>query len=60
MSGGLNRVRLDDVADYLSLRRETIGFELAPLLLSLQLPAAEISPTPNRQIALGIESAAGN
>jgi hypothetical protein len=60
MSGGLKRVRLDSVADYLSLRRETFGFELAPLPLSLQLPDAEISPPPNRQIALGIESAAGN
>lgn len=60
MSGGLKRVRRDGVADYLSLRRETFGFELAPLPLTLQLPAAEISPLPNRQIALGIESAVGN
>jgi hypothetical protein len=30
MSGGVRRVRLDGVADFLALRRETFGFELAP------------------------------
>lgn len=53
MSGGLKRVRLDGVADFLSLRRETFGFELAPLPPSLQLPAAEISPTLSHQLAWG-------
>lgn len=46
MSGGINRVRLDGVNDFLSLRREAYGFELAPLPQSLQLPAAEIPLTP--------------
>ncbi|HUG70949.1 MAG TPA: radical SAM protein [Pirellulaceae bacterium] len=41
MSGGIKRVRLDGVDDFLSLRRESYGFELAPLPQSLQLPAAE-------------------
>jgi radical SAM superfamily enzyme YgiQ (UPF0313 family) len=41
MSGGLRRVLLDGVNDFLPLRKETFGFELAPLPKSLQLPAAE-------------------
>ena len=41
MSGGLRRVLLDGVDDFLTLRKETFGFELAPLPQSLQLPAAE-------------------
>ena len=41
MSGGLRRVLLDGVNDLLPLRKETFGFELAPLPKSLQLPAAE-------------------
>jgi hypothetical protein len=41
MSGGLRRVLLDGVDDFLSLRKETFGFELAPLPRSLQLSAAE-------------------
>jgi hypothetical protein len=41
MSGGIKRVRLDGVDNYLSLRREAFGFNLAPLPQSLQLPAAE-------------------
>lgn len=41
MSGGVVRVRLDGVKDYLSLRQETFGFELAPLPRSLQLSAAD-------------------
>jgi radical SAM superfamily enzyme YgiQ (UPF0313 family) len=41
MSGGLRRVLLDGMNDFLSLRQETFGFELAPLPKSLQLPAAE-------------------
>ena len=42
MSGGVMRVRLDGVDDFLSLRKRTFGFELAPLPRSLQLPAAEL------------------
>ncbi len=42
MSGGVKRVRLDGVDDYLPLRTATFDFELAPLPQSLRLPAAEI------------------
>ena len=41
MSGGVGRVRRDRVDDYLRLRREAYGFELAPLPHSLRLSAAE-------------------
>ena len=41
MSGGIAGVRLDRAADYLSLRKRTFGFELAPLPGALTLPAAE-------------------
>ena len=41
MSGGVARVWLDGVKDFLSLRKETFGFELAPLPRSLQLSAAD-------------------
>jgi hypothetical protein len=44
MSGGIKRVRLDGVDDYLLLRKEAYGFEFAPLPQSLQLPAAERKP----------------
>lgn len=44
MSGGIKRVRLDGIDDFLSLRRESYGFELAPLPQSLQLPAEERMP----------------
>ncbi len=41
MSGGVLRVRRDGVKDFISLRKETFGFELAPLPRSLQLSAAD-------------------
>jgi coproporphyrinogen III oxidase-like Fe-S oxidoreductase len=41
MSGGITRVRLDGVDDFLSLRKEAFGFEQAPLPRSLPLPAAQ-------------------
>ena len=41
MSGGVMRVRRDGVDDFLALRKETFGFELAPLPRSLQLSAAD-------------------
>lgn len=44
MSGGIKRVRLDCADDFLSLRREAFGFELAPLPQSLQLSASERKP----------------
>ena len=49
MSGGIQRVRLDAVDDFLSLRRDAFGFELAPLPQSLQLPSAELARTPRGQ-----------
>ena len=41
MSGGVRRARRDGVNDFIALRKETFGFELAPLPRSLQLSAAE-------------------
>jgi hypothetical protein len=41
MSGGVRRVRLDSAQDYLHLRRQAFGFDLAPLPQSLPLPAEE-------------------
>lgn len=41
MSGGVRRVWQDGVEDYLRLRRQAFGFELAPLPQSLSLPAEE-------------------
>jgi hypothetical protein len=41
MSGGVSRMRLDRLEDFLPLRKRMFGVELAPLPLSLQLPAAE-------------------
>ena len=41
MSGGVMRVRRDRVDDFLALRKEAFGFELAPLPRSLQLSAAD-------------------
>ncbi|MDZ4851241.1 MAG: radical SAM protein [Pirellulaceae bacterium] len=41
MSGGVARVHLDQVKEYMPLRKETFGFELVPLPKSLPLPVAE-------------------
>ena len=41
MSGGIMRVRRDRVKDYLSLRKQACGFELAPLPRSLRLSEAD-------------------
>jgi hypothetical protein len=41
MSGGVARVRRDGVNDFAALRKETFGFELAPLPQSLLLSAAD-------------------
>jgi len=41
MSGGIRRVRLDGVNDFLSLRKAAFDFEQAPLPQSLPLPIAE-------------------
>jgi radical SAM superfamily enzyme YgiQ (UPF0313 family) len=39
MSGGVRRILLDGVRDFIGLRRKTFGFDLAPLPPSLPLPA---------------------
>jgi hypothetical protein len=44
MSGGIKRLRLDSVDDFLSLRKKAYDFELAPLPQSSQLPVAEGIP----------------
>jgi len=41
MSGGITRVLRDSAADFAARRKQTFGFELAPLPQSLQLPRAE-------------------
>jgi hypothetical protein len=46
MSGGVRRVRSDGGIDFISLRRKTFGFELAPLPRSLQLSAADSRLNP--------------
>jgi hypothetical protein len=51
MSGGIKRVRLDGVDDFLSLRKQSYAFEFAPLPQSLQVPAAGIPLTPRRTSA---------
>jgi hypothetical protein len=38
MAGGVHRVTVDQVSDYIELRRRLYGFELAPLPLSLPTP----------------------
>ena len=45
MSGGIQRVRRDNVDQLLSLRKKIFGFKLAPLPQSLRLPASESQPT---------------
>ena len=54
MSGGVRRVRLDNVHDFLPLRQRTFGFTLAPLPRSLQLQEVE----PLRQLDRLAEHAA--
>ena len=46
MSGGIMRVLRDSAHDFIAWRKETFGFELAPLPQSLQLPSAESALTP--------------
>jgi pyruvate-formate lyase-activating enzyme len=41
MSGGVGRLRLDDVKDYLLLRKQLFGFNLVPLPASLELTASD-------------------
>lgn len=52
MSGGMGRVRLDGVSDYLALRRARFGIELAPLPRSVALSAAD--QALNRRADLGL------
>ncbi len=51
MSGGIMRVRLDGVDDFLPLRKRTFGLELAPLPQSLPLPESERLLTSERRSA---------
>lgn len=51
MSGGIGRVRLDSAGDYLPLRRQRFGIELAPLPHSLRLSPAD--EALNRRTHLG-------
>lgn len=43
MAGGIRRVSLDCVGDFLDLRKELFGFEFAPLPQILQLPKADMA-----------------
>jgi len=45
MSGGIIRVLRDSAADFIAWRKETFGFEMAPLPRSLALRAPENQPT---------------
>ena len=40
MAGGVQRLRVDRVDDYIELRRRVYGFDLVPLTDSLPLPEA--------------------
>ena len=60
MSGGIMRIVRDRAADFIAWRKETFGFELAPLPPSLQLPAAESQITPRHQPAHAVESMMAN
>ena len=60
MSGGIKRVRLDTINDLLSLRKQTFGFELAPLPQSLQLSAAEMALAPRIQPTPVVASSSGH
>lgn len=57
MSGGVMRVRLDGVSEYLDLRKRLYGFDLVPLPQSLKLPSTEklLGPAAH-QIATSINS----
>jgi hypothetical protein len=44
--GGIMRILRDRAADFIAWRKDLFGFELAPLPLSLQLPAAESALAP--------------
>lgn len=57
MSGGVRRVKLDGLSEYLDLRKRLYGFDLAPLPQSLKLPATEKSSgPPAHQISASINS----
>ena len=43
MSGGVMRVKLDHVSDYIGLRKRVFGIELVPLPKSLRVPPTESS-----------------
>jgi hypothetical protein len=51
MSGGVMRVRLDSVSNYMDLRKRTFGFELVPLPQSLKLHRTESPKSPTERVA---------
>ena len=59
MSGGVRRVRLDRVSDYVSLRQRMFGFALAPLPESLQLSASDKLLQPGRRAPVVGSAAVG-
>lgn len=56
MSGGVMRVVCDRAADFTAWRKDTFGFELAPLPRSLQLSAAESAQIPAHQLAQAVSA----
>jgi radical SAM family protein len=54
MAGGVFRVRRDRVADYLPLRRQLYGFELAPLPRNLPLAPADEAINRRAKLAIAI------
>jgi hypothetical protein len=52
MSGGIGRITLDSVKNYLGLRQELYGFRLVPLPLSLELSAADKALNDMAKVAL--------
>jgi hypothetical protein len=59
MSGGIVRVLRDSSADFAAWRKQTFGFELAPLPRSLLLPATESSLRPSHQPAHAVSARIG-
>jgi radical SAM superfamily enzyme YgiQ (UPF0313 family) len=57
MSGGVMRVKLDHVSDYIGLRKRVFGIELAPLPKSLKAPHAESSIEHSTHIVINAKTA---
>jgi Radical SAM superfamily len=52
MSGGVSRVRIDSVSDYLALRKDQFGIEQLPLPKSLELTKADAELNQRVKIAI--------